>query len=84
MVVMSRVYLFPGLICWKRRNKVAKKSVFSVYCTQIFLCSAEAVERRCVCSGWLGAGGLGQGGTGSRCGSFLGGETIIIAAGTVC
>lgn len=26
-----------------------------------------------MCSGWLGAGGLGQDGTGSRCGSFLGG-----------
>ena len=38
----------------------------------------------CVCSGWLGAGGLGQDGTGSRCGSFLEGGNKTIAAGTLC
>ena len=56
---MSRIYLFQGSFVGRGGNKVAKKSVFSVYCTQIFLCSTEGVEGG-VCVQWV-AGGWGTG-----------------------
>ena len=73
-----------GLICWKRRNKVTKKSVFSVYCTQIFLCSTEGVEVG-VCVQWVAGGwGTGAGWDRKQVWVILGRGKQTIAAGTVC